>query len=129
MATPAGDGDREFVAARHDGAIAQRELPHRHAGPVVHAEHRVAGEALEQAVVDHALRAGPAYFGRLEDQVHRAVEALVIREKVSRQDLAKMVGASREMVSRVMRDFDDKGFIRTLPNGATRVIERRGKPR
>lgn len=54
---------------------------------------------------------------------------LLIREKVSRQDLAKMVGASREMVSRVMRDFDDKGFIRTMPNGATKIIERRGKPR
>ena len=53
----------------------------------------------------------------------------VIKEKVSRQDLAKMVGASREMVSRVMRDFDDKGFIRTLPNGSTKIIERRGKPR
>jgi uncharacterized membrane protein len=43
---------------------------------------------------------------------------------VSRQDLAKMVGASREMVSRVMKDLEERGFIETLPDGATLVKER-----
>lgn len=43
----------------------------------------------------------------------------VIKEKISRQDLAKMVGASREMVSRVMKDLEERGFIEALPNGAT----------
>src|SRR3954470_6352861 len=32
---------------------------------------------------------------------------LKIRDKISRQDLAKMVGASREMVSRVMKDLEE----------------------
>ena len=50
---------------------------------------------------------------------------LMIRSKVSRQDLAKMVGASREMVSRVMKDFEETGFIETLENGMVRVWERR----
>jgi CRP-like cAMP-binding protein len=36
----------------------------------------------------------------------------VIRDKVSRQDLAKMVGASREMVSRVMKDLEERGYRR-----------------
>lgn len=36
----------------------------------------------------------------------------VIRRKVSKQDMAKMVGASREMVSRVMKDLEHRGFIR-----------------
>ena len=36
----------------------------------------------------------------------------VIRNKLSRQDLAKMVGASREMVSRVMKDLERSGYIR-----------------
>ena len=36
----------------------------------------------------------------------------VIRRKVSKQDMAKMVGASREMVSRVMRDLELSGYIR-----------------
>lgn len=35
--------------------------------------------------------------------------AMIIREKVSRQDIAKMVGASREMVSRVMKDLEKRG--------------------
>jgi CRP/FNR family cyclic AMP-dependent transcriptional regulator len=36
----------------------------------------------------------------------------VIRRKVSKQDMAKMVGASREMVSRVMKDLEGSGAIR-----------------
>ena len=48
----------------------------------------------------------------------------VIRDKVSRQDLAKMVGASREMVSRVMKDLEDRGFIETRSDGSMVVNER-----
>ena len=54
---------------------------------------------------------------------------MVIREKISRQDIAKMVGASREMVSRVMRDFEDQGFIKTGEGGSIVVKERRAVPR
>jgi CRP/FNR family cyclic AMP-dependent transcriptional regulator len=35
----------------------------------------------------------------------------VIRRKVTKQDMAKMVGASREMVSRVMKDLEGRGYI------------------
>lgn len=49
---------------------------------------------------------------------------LMIKEKISRQDLAKMVGASREMVSRVMKDLEERGFIEALPSGATVLKER-----
>ena len=48
----------------------------------------------------------------------------VIRDKVSRQDLAKMVGASREMVSRVMKDLEERGFIETRDDGSLLVRER-----
>lgn len=48
----------------------------------------------------------------------------VIRDKVSRQDLAKMVGASREMVSRVMKDLEERGFIETRLDGSLWVKER-----
>jgi CRP/FNR family transcriptional regulator, cyclic AMP receptor protein len=48
----------------------------------------------------------------------------VIRDKVSRQDLAKMVGASREMVSRVMKDIEERGFIETRSDGSVLVKER-----
>ena len=50
----------------------------------------------------------------------------VIKEKISRQDLAKMVGASREMVSRVMKDLEERGFIEALPGGATLLKDRLG---
>jgi CRP/FNR family cyclic AMP-dependent transcriptional regulator len=55
--------------------------------------------------------------------------ALLIREKVSRQDIAKMVGASREMVSRVMKDFEEQGFIQQRDDGVLQVFERRTLPR
>lgn len=48
----------------------------------------------------------------------------VIRDKVSRQDMAKMVGASREMVSRVMKDLEDRGFIETRADNSVLVKER-----
>jgi CRP/FNR family cyclic AMP-dependent transcriptional regulator len=49
---------------------------------------------------------------------------LLIREKISRQDIAKMVGASREMVSRVMKDLEERGFIETLDGGAIHIQDR-----
>ena len=47
----------------------------------------------------------------------------IIREKVSRQDLAKSVGASREMVSRVMKDLEQRNFIETRDNGSLWIKE------
>lgn len=49
---------------------------------------------------------------------------LVIRDRVSRQDVAKMIGASREMVSRVMKDLEDRGFIEVVEDGSTLIKER-----
>lgn len=39
-------------------------------------------------------------------------EKLVVK-KLSKQDIAKMIGASREMVSRVMKDLEQGGYIET----------------
>ena len=49
---------------------------------------------------------------------------LLIRDKVSRQDIAKMVGASREMVSRVMKDLEERGLTVLQPNGTMVIRER-----
>ena len=35
----------------------------------------------------------------------------VVKRRITKQDMAKMVGASREMVSRVMRDLELRGII------------------
>ena len=48
----------------------------------------------------------------------------IIRNKVSRQDMAKVVGASREMVSRVMKDLEERGVIETQDNGSVIIKER-----
>lgn len=48
----------------------------------------------------------------------------VIRNKVSRQDMAKIVGASREMVSRVMKDLEERGIVETQENGSVIIKER-----
>ena len=60
----------------------------------------------------------------LEFAIVDAQGELVIRDKVSRQDLAKMVGASREMVSRVMKDLEGRGFIETRSDGSMVVKDR-----
>jgi CRP/FNR family cyclic AMP-dependent transcriptional regulator len=54
-----------------------------------------------------------------------ATGPLVIRERVSRQDLAKMIGASREMVSRVMKEFEKSGFIEVCEQGCTWIRQER----
>ncbi|HSI57575.1 MAG TPA: cyclic nucleotide-binding domain-containing protein [Ideonella sp.] len=48
----------------------------------------------------------------------------MVRGKVSRQDMAKIVGASREMVSRVMKDLEERGVIETLESGAVLLKNR-----
>src|SRR5258706_493277 len=52
---------------------------------------RVASTLLELAVVDNG--------------------KLMVSEKLSQQELANMVGASREMVNRILKDLSDRGFI------------------
>lgn len=48
----------------------------------------------------------------LQDMAQEDAEGnKILRKKVSRQDVAKMVGASREMVSRVMKHFEESGVL------------------
>ena len=60
----------------------------------------------------------------LEFAVDDGAGNLKIRDKISRQDLAKMVGASREMVSRVMKDLEERGFVDTQSDGSMIVKDR-----
>ena len=54
----------------------------------------------------------------LMDMAEEVDELHLIREKVSRQHLAKVVGASREMVSRVMADLEARGMLQTRQDGS-----------
>jgi len=55
---------------------------------------------------------------RLLLEMSEEVDGLkVVRKKISKQDIAKMIGASREMVSRVMKDLGLRGLIEETDNG------------
>lgn len=41
----------------------------------------------------------------------------VVKSKLPRQEIAKMIGASREMVSRVMKGLEVEGYIVPMPEG------------
>ena len=60
----------------------------------------------------------------LEFSVESGEGARLIREKISRHGIAKMVGASREMVSRVMKDLEERGYIQTQDNGSVVIRDR-----
>ncbi len=101
---------------------------------MAHSVMRVLVQRLRRASENISSLALVGVYGRvakvlLDSATPDATGALLIRDKVSRQDLAKMVGASREMVSRVMKDFEVQGFIELLDAGVVRVIERRAHPR
>jgi CRP/FNR family cyclic AMP-dependent transcriptional regulator len=52
---------------------------------------------------------------------------LVVGEKLSQQDLANMVGASREMVNRILKDLSDRGFI-SIESKSITIINRELPP-
>jgi CRP-like cAMP-binding protein len=59
----------------------------------------------------------------LLDMSQPAAVGRVIRGKVSRQEMAQRVGASREMVSRVMKNLESRGFIQTQADGSLLIRE------
>lgn len=60
-------------------------------------------------------------YERVEHALHELAQEregqLIVSGKTSRQDIAKMVGASREMVSRVMRELEKNKFYEVDENG------------
>ena len=52
---------------------------------------------------------------------------LMVGEKLSQQDLANMVGASREMVNRILKDLSERGFISVESKSIT-IINRELPP-
>lgn len=47
----------------------------------------------------------------------------LIKKKISKQDIAKMIGASREMVSRVMKDLIARGLVRETAQGQLLLLD------
>ncbi len=48
----------------------------------------------------------------------------IVKNKLPRQEIAKMIGASREMVSRVMKGLEIDGYIVPLPEGRLMLREK-----
>ncbi|HEX5126650.1 MAG TPA: helix-turn-helix domain-containing protein, partial [Rhodocyclaceae bacterium] len=53
----------------------------------------------------------------LLDMAETTEGEVIVRKKISKQDIAKMIGASREMVSRVMKDLQNRGLIDETDRG------------
>jgi CRP/FNR family cyclic AMP-dependent transcriptional regulator len=53
----------------------------------------------------------------LRDIAEAEVDARRVTRRISRQEIAKMVGASREMVSRVLKDLQARGLIAERDDG------------
>ena len=51
----------------------------------------------------------------------------IVKRKITKLDMAKMVGASREMVSRVMKDLSNQGLINETENGIELMSQRLGE--
>ncbi len=54
---------------------------------------------------------------------------LVVKKKISHAAIAREVGASREMVSKALKEFEAQGFIHKLDDGTLAITERRAKAR
>ena len=54
----------------------------------------------------------------LLDQAEEVDGMWIVRSAPPKQEIARMIGASREMVSRVMKDLESRGLIQLLDNGS-----------
>ena len=114
--------------ASQDGNLSERRLREEIAlqkGRMRRAEHLGKGTGRGTLIESLALL---NVYGRvanvlLDRAPPNADTVRTIRDKISRQDIAKMVGASREMVSRVMKDFEEQGFVQTREDGSLLIKE------
>lgn len=60
----------------------------------------------------------------LLDMSEKLGEERIVRTRLPRQEIAKMIGASREMVSRVMKGLEVEGYIVPMPEGRLMLREK-----
>jgi CRP/FNR family transcriptional regulator, cyclic AMP receptor protein len=54
---------------------------------------------------------------------------LIISKKISHAAMSREIGASREMVSKALKEFEKQSFIRRLDDGSLCIVERRSMDR
>ena len=70
----AGDANADTLRRRHGWPGLDHAGAYRQAGHVVQGIHRIARKTLKQAIVEHGLGPGQAFFVRLENHIQRAIE-------------------------------------------------------
>jgi CRP-like cAMP-binding protein len=124
-----------------DGPVQALKLKQTDFFSVLHNNTRVSGTLLK-AMFRHMMRANRQIMwlttvsvqGRvartlMDMAIPHTDGQLHIKTKVTNVDLAKKVGASREMVGKALKEFQAKGFIEKLPSGGLRINDKRKKPR
>jgi CRP-like cAMP-binding protein len=94
--------------------------------------------AVMQGLVDRLRRANQkiaslafvSVYGRVARALLDSAEVdgsgqLIISKKISHAALSREIGASREMVSKALKEFEKQSFIRTLADGTLCITERR----
>lgn len=61
----------------------------------------------------------------LESAEHDESGQLIITKKISHAAMSREIGASREMVSKALKEFEKQSFIRRLDDGSLCIVERR----
>jgi CRP-like cAMP-binding protein len=98
--------------------------------------------AVMQGLVDRLRRANQkiaslafvSVYGRVARALLDSAELdesgrLIVTKKISHAELAREIGASREMVSKALKEFEMKSFVRRLDDGTLCIIERRAMDR
>jgi CRP-like cAMP-binding protein len=98
--------------------------------------------AVMQGLVDRLRRANQkiaslafvSVYGRVARALLDSAEVdgsgqLIITKKISHAALSREIGASREMVSKALKEFEKQSFIRTLEDGTLCITERRAMSR
>lgn len=98
--------------------------------------------AVMQGLVDRLRRANQkiaslafvSVYGRVARALLDSAEVdasgqLIITKKISHAALSREVGASREMVSKALKEFEKQSFIHTLADGTMCINERRATAR
>ena len=80
MAALAGYNHFKFIAGGHHWPWRHAKGAERHARPVMHPIYGIHRTLGEQAVFHHLSGAAAAFFGRLKNQVHGAVEIALLRQ-------------------------------------------------
>ena len=129
----AGDRDIEKRATRHHRPRADLEFADRQPRPVVHPEHGLAREFVEQPVLDHRIGAALTLLRRLKDEMHGAVEIARFREIARRAEQHRRVpvmaaGVHAAVVLRPVRKgvgFENRQAIHIgpQPDRARRVAD------